>query len=202
METKFCFVSHSVRLTIWHWADNVLFVLLPFGFIITSNLAVIYRLWRSNSIARAQDFVGSARARPITSSTLMLLAVSAAFLLTTTPLAVHLLGVEYWLQSADAQKIARIRLSHCVCSLVYYAGSSVNFLLYCFSGSRFRRALKETLTFARVTRNPNRRFSRARCTTPFYSEYACSLRTLKSLNNSDRRNNEVEMLDPNMTTNL
>lgn len=196
VERSFCFVSHALRLTIWHWADNVLFVLLPFVFIITSNLAVIWRLWRSNSVAKAQDFVGSARARPITSSTMMLMAVSAAFLLTTTPLAVHLLGVESWLQSGDAQTIARIRLSHSVCSLVYYAGSSVNFLLYCFSGSRFRRALRETLTFARVTGTSNQRYSRAR-----YSEYACSLKTLKSLN-SDRKNNEVEMLDPNMMTNL
>lgn len=198
---SYCFVSYLLQGTIWPWTDNALFVVFPFTFIITSNMAVVVRLWRSNSVARGHDIVGEGRLRPITSSTMMLMAVSTAFLLTTTPLAIHLIGVTFWSRNGNARTMARIELSHCICSLVYYAGSSINFLLYCFSGSRFRRALRDTLPFLRRTRPSNRRLSRGRLGgTPMGTEYVCSLRTLRSINLDRRMTEDLRKPDPNTST--
>lgn len=189
---SYCYVSYLLQGTIWPWTDNMLFVVLPFIFIITSNMAVVVKLWRSNSVVRGHDFVGEGRLRPITSSTMMLMAVSSAFLLTTTPLAIHLIGVVFWSRNGDERTMARIELSHCICSLVYYADSSINFLLYCFSGSRFRRALRDTLPFLRRRRPLNRRLSMGPPGgTPMGTEYVCSLRTLRSLNLDRRMTDEL-----------
>lgn len=199
---SYCVVSYLLQGTIWPWTDNALFVVLPFTFIITSNMAVVVKLWRSNSVARGHDyFIGEGRLRPITSSTMMLMAVSTAFLLTTTPLAIHLIGVMFWSMNGNARTMARIKLSHCICSLIYYAGSSINFLLYCFSGSRFRRALRDTLPFLRRTRPSNRRLSRGRLGgTPMGTEYVCSLRTLRSVNLDRRVTEDLRKPDPNTST--
>jgi len=76
-----------------------------------------------------------------------LLVVSGVFLLTTSPTVIYMAFCETWIARAVTQSdVARIRLVHCLCSLIYYAGNASNFALYCLSGPHFRRAFLNLLT--------------------------------------------------------
>ena len=73
----------------------------------------------------------------------MLLGVSVVFLLTTAPSALYFLALRDWPTAAptDAQGLAKLRLVFAATNIVYYINNAVNFLLYCLTGSRFRRAM-------------------------------------------------------------
>jgi len=84
----------------------------------------------------------------------MLLVVSLAWLLLTTPYAVFTLGLRYF--PSDRQTKATLRLTRVVCFLLMYINHAINFLLYCLTGRKFRAELKEML--ASVFRRPARRW--------------------------------------------
>ena len=148
---------------VWHAIDISLSVAVPFFLITVSNVAVVVSIWRAKNLAidetllRVQSSppstltrgkfltVASVRKPMVNSATVMLLAVSLTFLVTTTPLAVHLCGSCYWIRRYGAlpEVFDRIDLAKCISSLIYYTGSCLNFILYCVSGSRFRRAALE-----------------------------------------------------------
>ena len=74
----------------------------------------------------------------------MLLVVSVAWLLFTTPYAVFTLCVQKL--SADPQTAATQQLVRVICFLLMYINHAVNFLLYCLTGRKFRVELKEMLS--------------------------------------------------------
>lgn len=96
----------------------------------------------------------------VSSSTLMLLSVSVTFLVTTTPNVVYFLKVDSWIAAADsdpdrvagARSEARVRLLYAVTNLLLYMNNSINFLLYCLTGSRFRRAARDLFSRSGVKR--------------------------------------------------
>jgi uncharacterized membrane protein YgcG len=87
----------------------------------------------------------------MTSSTLMLMSVSVTFLLTTVPNVIYFLKVDEWLTSAELdpdrvagkRREAWVRLVYAITNLLLYTNNSINFLLYCLTGSRFRRAARD-----------------------------------------------------------
>jgi len=66
----------------------------------------------------------------------MLLVVSIAWLLLTTPYAVFTLCVQKF--SRDPQTAAMQGLVRVLCFLLMYINHAVNFLLYCLTGRKFR----------------------------------------------------------------
>jgi len=74
----------------------------------------------------------------------MLIVVSVAWLLLTTPYAVFTLFQPTY--SKDPQTVAIQKLTRCICFLLMYVNHAINFLLYCLTGRKFRAELKEMLS--------------------------------------------------------
>ena len=159
---KLCYISKEYRefLFIWYWIDYVLLSVVPFLVILIGNTVITWCVVKAIEFRRQQQqqapplrsFVinggpppllpGASldKRNPMTSSTAMLVGISVLFLITTTPSAIYFLLADSLINS-DPESQAKIRLAFTVTNLLYYTNNSANFLLYCLTGSRFRRAL-------------------------------------------------------------
>jgi len=114
-----------------------------------------------------QDVVDCVQSRV----TFMLLVVSIAWILLTTPYAVFTFCVPNF--SADARTRATQKLVYNVCFLMMYVNHAVNFFLYCVTGRKFRVELREMLvsicsrgSAARrrwISTSPSMRTTRSNC---------------------------------------
>src|SRR6218665_2364945 len=158
-----CFVGVrylSFFYQMWYWLDLSLLSIIPFIFIIVGNIVITCCVFRAMKFRREQAIPinpytppltqsstisappsQAESFKPLTSSTTMLIGISVLFLVTTTPSAIYFLKSDDWIGTdPDPETIARIRLVFTITNLLYYANNSLNFLLYCLTGSRFRRA--------------------------------------------------------------
>lgn len=93
----------------------------------------------------------SPRSRSVTSSrsaegdsmrlTVMLLAVTFSFLITTLPITVVSVTGMVLHSLQDDRQLAVFDLTRRICELLMYVNHSVNFFLYCATGHKFRRQL-------------------------------------------------------------
>jgi len=74
----------------------------------------------------------------------MLVVVSVAWLVLTTPFAINSLCASIY--SRDAHTRAIHVLVRTICFLLMYINHAINFVLYCLTGRKFRVELKETLS--------------------------------------------------------
>nr|KAG5693118.1 hypothetical protein BaRGS_014068 [Batillaria attramentaria] len=116
--------GHEVLVVVvWPWVDALLYGFGPFLIISVLNIIIIRRL-TSDSNMRL---------------TVMLLTVSFAFLLTTLPMNVSIIGAAFWNRDADNIPVmVRVKLVSTVAELLMYLNHSVNFFLYCATGQKFR----------------------------------------------------------------
>ena len=137
---------------IWPWIDLCLFCLFPFLFLITGNIAIIIKVCISNRKRRRHDAnIGlsntqniKVRSSKTSSMTVMLLTTNAVFLACTSPISIFLIGEVYWFDFVNMQPrdAAIYELAWAGVNVVMYTNNSINFLLYCISGSRFRESLR------------------------------------------------------------
>ena len=120
--------------SIWPWLDLSLYTIIPFVFLITINISIITKL-TLNSLRRAKHGQGSTDSR-MSSVTAMLLTVTFAFVVLTTPMGFNYIHVPK--RSAATQY-----LIHTLAFICMYINHSSNFLFYCISGSKFRQVLRE-----------------------------------------------------------
>ena len=109
----------------------------------------------------------------------MLLVVSVAWLLLTTPYAVFTQFVRDY--SSDPQTKSVQRLVRVICFLLMYVNHAVNFLLYCLTGRKFRVELKELVSS--TCRRPARRWT---VTSPSFRTTRSNCVELEPLNDSTR----------------
>ena len=118
-------------------ASSVLYSFVPFILMFIINFAIVFKFMRAkceSSQCNSSQSTNQALVKSATRGTAMVVTVSVAFLILTTPTAVEL---ALW---------PRIRLSY---NLVYsviknfaqYLNHSINGVLYCIVGSRFRNEL-------------------------------------------------------------
>ncbi len=144
---------------VWYWADVSLVSLLPLAMIVTCNTIIIWKLrnlkrMRLKLVANGQD-VGNSF---LLSTVVMLVVASLVFLVTTLPSTAYYLLQKHWLaknsQYIEPIALARLYLIAVICNLLFYVNNSINFLLYCLSGSYFRRTLSRL-----VARKFHRKYS-------------------------------------------
>ena len=88
----------------------------------------------------------SAKNDRTSSMTAILLLLNMVFLATTTPVSVFFIIQNGWSQSLTTNKeIALFKLTFAVVNLIQYVNNSINFILYCITGSRFRKELQAML---------------------------------------------------------
>ncbi|XP_076467641.1 uncharacterized protein LOC143298646 [Babylonia areolata] len=81
------------------------------------------------------------RRKRASKTTVMVLALSCTFILLTLPGAVYMVWVSYFGDQLtnDPRLLAISKLGLTVTTLLWYTNSAINFLLYCFTGSKFRK---------------------------------------------------------------
>ena len=151
-ECFFSFVSESYGAffgQVWVWEDIVVAVVLPFAFLLVTNSVLIRRVRQSVRETRetlAEGRRGSAadpfasRDKKLSSMTVTLVAMSAAFLSLTLPINVYMILARTL--SLDTARQVGVRAAGELASsavwLLWYSNLAVNFYLYCLTGARYR----------------------------------------------------------------
>lgn len=134
---------------VWPWVDACIYSLVPFVVILVLNILIVRQIVRARRTRRAlQQSTNSYGGRSRTCSfdnnklTVMLLAISFSFLITTLPNNVSLIASIFWSTSgADLTTVTRYKLVRTITELLMYVNHSMNFYLYCATGQKFREQL-------------------------------------------------------------
>jgi hypothetical protein len=128
--------------SVWPWIDSVALSFLPTLILIPSNLLIVSRVWVSRRMR--SSCLGAGASSSAASVTAMLVVISTVFVVTTTPL-VLFYAIHERLLSHTLESLVKTHFARCVCNILFYTNSAVNFFLYCLSGSQFRVALGVTI---------------------------------------------------------
>ena len=131
---------------VWPWISVVSFSLLPFCLIVASNSLLVKTLIasvRENTLklSAIHSDQTTSRQRKVSSVTLTLVVVSAAFIVLSLPDCIRIL-VRYLSPPAsvadDLKFLVAIDFLFEVFGYMWNANSAVNFYLYCLTGAKFR----------------------------------------------------------------
>ena len=130
---------------VWDWAsvDSVIFSYIPFVIILSCNIALIVALLRHTEASLVERDPSKANHSII----MMLMAISIVFLITTSPLVIAYQQMHRIEDRIDGDPVARALYLELIVNtllvLLCYSNNALNFFLYCLSGAKFRRALKD-----------------------------------------------------------
>ena len=120
--------------------------LVPFAIILILNVAIVVRLRcgkAASMVLRSSSGHSGALQPAMTSKvTYMLLAVSATWLVLSGPFTIYMFVLAL-VDINNALSLARYRLFRTICFQLMYANHAVNFFLYCVTGRKFRRELRD-----------------------------------------------------------
>ncbi|XP_060595662.1 growth hormone secretagogue receptor type 1-like [Ruditapes philippinarum] len=140
---------------VWQWIDLCMAFAVPFFFLVTGNSIMIVTLCNSRRkrIAMSEFSIpgGNTTSRKDISIYVLMIALCCIFLLTMTPVVVYQIYSPYRLEELRAlKKIDPVRaweeyylflLQHTIVNLVTYVNAAMNFVLYVFTGTKFRTEL-------------------------------------------------------------
>lgn len=144
MTNEYDYFIHNVYPVV----DLVLLSLIPFVLVIFGNIVIIWKTFLSLKTAAELNLTSNKsanlRRRRASSMTVILICLSALFLLTTSPTCVF----NMWERTETARLalttsagIARFELAWAVVSIIMYCNNTFNFYLYCLSGRKFRNEI-------------------------------------------------------------
>ena len=136
---------------VWTWVDATVYSFLPFVLLLAMNIIIIVFLSKANvkkqnmtnifKDKRKQEQKNAIKSRKLS---IMLLSVTSAFILLTGPAVMtHILREERenFFNQENPTDIARYILVRQIMRVLLYMNHSINFLLYCVTGSKFRNEL-------------------------------------------------------------
>lgn len=145
---------------IWPWVDAAIYSFVPFVIITILNSLIVRQVLQARKRRSQMQHVeltamycsfASKHQRKKSNEnnkklTFMLLAVSFTFLLTTLPMNVQLIVSAFYGSLADNPKgYAQMTLARTVVELLMYVNHSINFFLYCATGKKFRRQVRDLI---------------------------------------------------------
>lgn len=142
----------------WPWIDLCAFCAIPFTVIVIGNCLILFKVIKSQRKTKSRIVPTIQNGTtPISSSsghsgskqssmTAMLFTLNVVFLVTTSPVSIYNIGYTNWIKGADLQKFAELDLWWAIVNMFMYTNNSLNFLLYCLSGTRFRREVVRIFT--------------------------------------------------------
>jgi len=153
---------------IWPWVDAALYSLLPSLIIIVLNCIIIKNvisaknarnvlrqestLFRRNCLLSTQSRNREQVSRKIT---LMLLAISFTFLVTTLPMNIGLIYTSVLGVPDDNASLVKTQLVNTIAEMLMYTNHSINFFLYCATGKKFRSHFKTFICYCCIWRQSN-----------------------------------------------
>ncbi|XP_067661475.1 neuromedin-U receptor 2-like [Haliotis asinina] len=131
--------------TIWPWVDFCFYSFLPSSILIISNFCIIRTVYSSDT--KANDVKGycgnvTARKNKTSSMTMTLVAVSAAYVICTTPFCVYAIYSNIHSEGLSLETKATRSLLWSLVNMLQYLNNTINFIMYSVTGSRFRHELK------------------------------------------------------------
>ena len=134
------------NLNIWPWIDSFLASYCPFAIMLVFNILIIIRLTQSHWYRKQGLRTRSHSNVKMTSMTAMLLVVTFAFFMLTTPATVYFIGQYTWWKEEKLKYPERFEVFWAATNILKYLNSAINFPLYCICGPKFRRELTEMFT--------------------------------------------------------
>ena len=161
--SRFCsfgYQSYKIFIEdVWLQVHIFIFSLLPFAFLVLSNGVLVFTLSRSVKAARETLTTGQQidnRQVKASATTVTVIAVSVAFVVLKLPLDVkNILFSLYTSDFTSSLKLQYIAVQYFFDSLAYvltYCNYSINFYVYCLTGTRFRREFKDIVCCLRKKR--------------------------------------------------
>ena len=159
--SEFCanVVDHDDALSfyalfVYPWIDLVVSSFLPSSLLLVGNVLLATTVTRSARLARrltaaptGSDRRSDVREKAASSLTVTLMSVSVTYLCLTLPVSIFFV-LQPYVAWGDARRNAWTELVWAVVSLMWYCNSTVNFYLYCLTGTRFRAQCKRLLCSA------------------------------------------------------
>ncbi len=130
------------------WIFTVLYSFLPFLTLLFCSMAIIYQVAHARVKRQQMASVNDPSKQASNNNmTVILLIISFAFLILSTPSGVFLIyrRVSLGISHSPAY-IAKVRLVQVIFAIMMYLNHSLNFVFYCISGTRFRQELIIMLT--------------------------------------------------------
>lgn len=131
----------------WPWIDLCAFCVIPFVVIVIGNALILFKVIQSQKKANSRIVPSvQARSRQHASSsygkhssmTAMLFTLNIVFLFSTSPVSIYNIGYTYWADNVSEHRYAQLDLWWAIVNMLMYTNNSLNFLLYCLSGTKFR----------------------------------------------------------------
>ena len=129
----------------WPWINLAVYSIIPFLIITTLNLLLLIRL--SVSVYQRKKRLGQvANSFTIGGSSLLLISAGLLYLFCTGPIAVYHIFNHIWRQHHNSELVsdevmAQRLLMRVILENISYLTNALNILVYCISGSRFRKEL-------------------------------------------------------------
>ena len=160
----------------WPWIDFSAFCLIPFSVIVVGNAMILFKVVKSQrkthgQIAPSLHTRSNNRQQPShhakqSSMTAMLFTLNIVFLFSTSPVSIYNIGYPHWQSDASNHKLAELDLWWAIVNMFMYTNNSLNFLLYCLSGTKFRQEVRrifcKTKLFRRQTQMPLSNYTRTK----------------------------------------
>ncbi len=141
------------KLNIWPWIDFSFFSLIPFVIILTCNASIIFQLVITRRNRRNNLHASTPSNLRINSMTAILLTIAVVFFILTAPISIYLIMQVAWIPlSVSAHTKAKANMWWAIVNMLSYTNNAINFLLYCLSGTRFRKEVK--LMFCKTKVHP------------------------------------------------
>ncbi len=134
---------------VWPTLDYVFYSALPSIILLFCNIAIIIHVMKS-PLVPLHITAAQKRYTNFNTMTTILMCVSMAFLVLTTPNAIFFIVQYLWL-SGNPQTLAKSNLYFTVSCLLSYINNAANLLFYCVSGRQFRKELKHMVHSKKVT---------------------------------------------------
>lgn len=147
------------RDNIWQWIDFCLTFAVPFIILVVCNSIILVSLRRSQAKSRnmvAGNRIGARSGRNMNSVSILMIALCLIFFVTMTPASIFAVYYPYRyeaiLELFKTDKIAAwydyqyLMFQHAVVTMVSYTNAAFNFILYVFSGTKFRNELYAMFT--------------------------------------------------------
>ena len=136
---RYCYMTKYVNYITM--MDTLFYVILPIVFMCLSNTAIIYKLMyiKYKGMSHTNESVSKSSTR----GSVMVVSVSMAFLILTAPSAVN---------SAIHYELSNNPFSNLFVVSMHYLNHSINGILYCIFGEKFRNELRKVMLLCRKKR--------------------------------------------------
>ena len=131
---------------VFFYLDAVIASYIPFMIMLVCNIAIILIVFKANKKRESMSTYSKQTSGRMGQMTTILLLLNFAFLFTTSPVVIVHAFFDVFFGSGEDPDMERFRLAHNVTALLSYLNSSLNFVLYCLSGEKFRSDLSNIMS--------------------------------------------------------